>query len=305
MQKQKIYVYITCHGHSGSTLLELLLGSHSTALAVGEVKHFSDYYLKKSERCGCNSALSQCAFWKEVLKVMKIPDESIQGGFPTESIRGGFLENVFYNFVLATSKSLFKKFSKLSNNLFAKNAQRLVNHWQLISTASEVSNSQVIIDASMSASRMLELLFTCPDNFLFKVIYLTRDGRGNANSYRKNFGLTITEASRRWKKTNSNIQLALKNLRSSEIMQIAYEALCQQPENTLNHICQFIGIDYEGNMLKFRDKTQHGIGGNPMRFRTTETTIHLDEKWKKELNNNELVIFNKIAGNVNKKLGYS
>lgn len=57
-------VYVTCRGHSGSTLLDLLLSSHPAVVSVGEVK------LLKGERiepCNCGAATpAECPFWRRV-----------------------------------------------------------------------------------------------------------------------------------------------------------------------------------------------------------------------------------------------
>ena len=69
MNTKKNYLYIICNGHSGSTLLEMILGSHSQVFSIGEIKHFSDYY--KSEKiCCCGSIINECEFWSEICKKM-------------------------------------------------------------------------------------------------------------------------------------------------------------------------------------------------------------------------------------------
>ena len=59
-------VYITSHGHSGSTLLDSLIGSHSQVTSVGEAKWLSPSR-KFDGRCTCNaSSIWQCPFWRQV-----------------------------------------------------------------------------------------------------------------------------------------------------------------------------------------------------------------------------------------------
>lgn len=51
------YLYIACCGHRGSTLLELLLGSHLRAVVVGEIRHFPRsarlYLISPEGQSGC------------------------------------------------------------------------------------------------------------------------------------------------------------------------------------------------------------------------------------------------------------
>lgn len=61
------YVYITSCGHSGSTLLDLLLGAHSKSFSIGEIKQW-ERYIKNDLNCCCNEKVVQCSFWQEVRK---------------------------------------------------------------------------------------------------------------------------------------------------------------------------------------------------------------------------------------------
>ncbi len=295
----KSYIYITCNPHSGSTLLELLLGSHSNAISLGEIKHFSDYY-QVDKICGYGIALNQCQFWQAVLEKGNFSAQTIQKTHPTDSLQG----NILYKLFLAKAPFLFKLLGEIPGSIPYKNIQRLENHWKLIDAIFKVSDATVAIDASMSASRMLELLYTCPSNINFKVIYLTRNGKAYINTCKRKKSFTLRRIIKQWKNNHQNIQTALKKLKYNQFIQIAYESLCQDPELMIKTICDFIPMDYEPNMLNFREKIQHGIGGNPMRFRTNETQIKFDDKWKQNLSHEEITLFEKIAGNINKKFEY-
>lgn len=57
-------VYITSRGHSGSTLLDLLVSGHSAVTSVGEVKLLDS---DRQEACACGaSTVWVCPFWKRV-----------------------------------------------------------------------------------------------------------------------------------------------------------------------------------------------------------------------------------------------
>src|SRR5262245_20545792 len=73
-------VFIASLGHSGSTLLDLLIAGHSRAFSIGEVKSLRRYARLKKDKtkheykinlrgnkctCGAESIWS-CDFWKEV-----------------------------------------------------------------------------------------------------------------------------------------------------------------------------------------------------------------------------------------------
>ncbi len=68
---------------------------------------------------------------------------------------------------------------------------------------------------------------------------------------------------------------------------------------------RFLCVPFSAQMLELRKQESHNIGGNPMRFRTGEQTIRLDERWREQLSADDLAIFDRRAGTWNRRLGYS
>lgn len=64
MSKLKV-VYILSPGHSGSTLLGLLLGAHPAVATVGELKFAPPGY-RDGQTCSCGVRMEQCDFWQAV-----------------------------------------------------------------------------------------------------------------------------------------------------------------------------------------------------------------------------------------------
>ena len=59
-------VYITSRGHSGSTLLSLILGGHSRVVSGGELKMLINAKAE-SKLCSCHFVTpAQCPFWSQV-----------------------------------------------------------------------------------------------------------------------------------------------------------------------------------------------------------------------------------------------
>lgn len=81
-----------------------------------------------------------------------------------------------------------------------------------------------------------------------------------------------------------------------------YEELCRDPLATLKRLAGFLDLDPDQVTLDFRAKTQHVIG-NGMRMDTT-SEIRLDERWKEHLTEEDLRVFDEIAGPLNRKYGY-
>ena len=59
-------VYVISVSHSGSTLLDLLISSHSTTVSVGEAKRYSPSS-KSRPSCACKApSVWECPFWQRV-----------------------------------------------------------------------------------------------------------------------------------------------------------------------------------------------------------------------------------------------
>ncbi|MGK7897112.1 MAG: sulfotransferase [Xenococcus sp. (in: cyanobacteria)] len=138
--------------------------------------------------------------------------------------------------------------------------------------------------------------------FNLKVIHLVRDGRGACNSFRKNYG-SFNKGMFNWIKLNIGA-LALKPIfKDEDWLEVKYEDFAQYPSDQMSRICDFIGVDYEMQMLNFRDHFCIALGGNLVRFRQ-DKKIYLDERWKEELSKSERIKFNIVAGWLNKIYGY-
>lgn len=70
-------VYIVGVGHSGSTLLDLVLGSHSQIESMGEVRHIvhSRMTLDPGRNCPCGARIKDCAYWNGMMREMNGPME--------------------------------------------------------------------------------------------------------------------------------------------------------------------------------------------------------------------------------------
>lgn len=295
------YIYISCMGHSGSTLLELICGAHSKVLAVGELSNFSDYYHDPSKLIPPATQICEHPFWRKVVSKLGFsPDDNLQRIFPNQSRRLPWLKSLHRALLLASPRLALAPGAPYGSSNF----RRLNNHWKLAKAIVEVSGKNILVDASMSPSRLVELWATAPPGCTFKVVHLTRDGRSNMNSFMRNFSFTPSAAAHEWTDVNWRLLVLLRRYQAIPRIRIFYETLCRDPEGTVRSLCQFMGLEWEPLMLDFRRGEQIGIGGNPMRFRPQEKEIVLDEKWRTELTQEDLAVFERIGGRVNRQLGY-
>ena len=74
-EKAADYVYIVGHGHSGTTLLELLLGRHPKIVITGELEKMSLQFARDESApyqglCSCGNRPQKCPFWAQVANVI-------------------------------------------------------------------------------------------------------------------------------------------------------------------------------------------------------------------------------------------
>ena len=58
-----MYLYIVGRGHSGSTILDVLLGNAAVTASVGELVAIMG---KPAQVCSCGASAAECPFWSQV-----------------------------------------------------------------------------------------------------------------------------------------------------------------------------------------------------------------------------------------------
>ena len=176
----------------------------------------------------------------------------------------------------------------------------------LVNALREITGAKVVVDSSKIALH-LKYLLKSPD-LRIKIIRMVRDGRAVTTSM---LGHGLKRATRResmaaaalsWFRNNEAAERVLADLPASQWMHLQYEELCRQPEATLRHIGDFLGMDTRAIVLDFRAKQQHVLG-NEMRLKSS-SEIRLDERWRTALSQDDLAVFEEIAGAMNRKYGY-
>jgi hypothetical protein len=302
MERAKAYLFIACHGHSGSTLFEQLLATGKSVLAVGEIAHFSSYF--SNRRCGCGQALAQCPFWNEVVRHLALSGAKLEQALPTDGVRSKWPPaNWAYLAMLLTQSPLLKVAEKIPGSLACLNRASSQSHWRLIDAAASMAKAECVVDKSMSASRLLELRRTAPPYYRICAIHLVRDGRANVPSYKRNFKVPVAEAARNWRAANQNIERVLKTLPSAQKMRIRYEDLCASPDDTLRQIAATfdLGMTFDASKV---GESNHAIGGNYGRQKKGYESVRADTSWSNVLSREYVTIFGRVAGSLNSVYGY-
>jgi hypothetical protein len=288
----KKVVFILGTSHCGSTLLDLLLGSHSKVFSVGELASLVPQMKKSGTDNICGICEGHCSFWDD--RGNKSVLRRYFGKYPFSSFISPFIQN-------------------------QKNIYRHLLEW---------SGAEVLVDSSKDADwfmRQLHHLHSW-DQITPYVIYLIRDGRAVVNSYlRKYPELGIKHISHTWKRQFLQLNEFYRKADSQFKMQVSYEDLARNPIEEVHKICKFLDLPFEEDMLRYWEHDHHIINGNLgtrsliYKFRAQFQSNHwaerldevdnrhrnfysrmglairLDERWKEELSKEDLAVFNMVA----------
>jgi hypothetical protein len=307
------FIFICAAGHSGSTLLDLLLGAHSGGLSLGEITLLPKN-ISLDSVCSCGEHLSKCVFWSHLITefgnsigidLWKDPYR-LNLGFikagreidPEHQTRGRMmLRKLSYGAEYAR----FRWHAPMPAFLHRSIQQGTENKCNLFRFILEQTNRQFIIDSSKHYLEGLGLYRAAPNDT--KIISLLRDGRAVFNSGIRR-GIHPKQALDSWTRHSSRSAFVLKKqLPDAALLTVRYETLASSPESELRRISEFLRIDFYPNMLKFAASESHIANGNRMRFGQS-SDIKLDERWREELSVPMLRFFERRAGKLNRQLGY-
>ncbi len=319
--------YILAASHSGSTLLAMLLATHRQVCTVGEMAATClgdpDRY-----RCSCGAWIRRCTFWASVREAMAgrgVAFEIADAGTDFGTVGGRYVRQLcrplhrgpFAERCRDAALNLSSAWRRFGPVVQRRNAL-------LAEVLCELTGSQIVADSSKTALRLKYLLRNPALNV--KVILLVRDGRGvalatmrpdryadAADSARRQGGAggtradewrSTARAARQWRRSNEEALHVLATLPADRWIDLRYEELCADPEGQRRRLCRFLALDpAETHAIEeFRQAAGHVIG-NGMRL-DTDTTIAADLRWRSVLTVEHLAAFDRVAGQLNRRLGY-
>lgn len=320
-------IYILAASHSGSTLLSMLLNSHSRVVTTGELK-FSSQAIGDIDnyRCSCGQFINKCAFWQKIKAGMNKRGHEFDisnAGMDFNSVDSQYVRKLLKPLHRGMLLELCRDCALSISPLWRKQLQEIQErNAALIETILDTTGAEVVVDSSKTDIRLKYLLRN--KQLDVKVIRLIRDGRAVALTYinpaefadaiipdlraggtggkRENERLSMTQAAHQWKRSNEAAENLLRRLDKSQWIEIRYERLCDDLENTLDSLFNFIGLEPDMRNRDFRSVENHVIG-NGMRLDTI-SKVELDERWKSILSGEQLQVFEQVAGAMNYSFGY-
>tara|TARA_Y100001933_G_scaffold142140_1_gene141070 strand:- start:144 stop:1025 length:882 start_codon:yes stop_codon:yes gene_type:complete len=248
-QSTKVRVlYITSRGHSGSTLLSLLVSGHSQVVSAGELKMLSNPDPQR-RLCSCHRQVpSECPFWGAVEQRVK---DRVGCSLDQLLLMDGGDDDMF----LRHNEALF------------------------LSIAEE-SGSALIVDSSKSLPRLSRLLTVEAQgaDFVLHPVHLHRGPFGTANSARKR-GETLRQAVYNYTRL---FFLTRERLRGVRALRVYYERLAVAPRAEMARVMGWLNLPLEEGQFQWRDGVRRDIHGNDMRFGSSDQ-IRLDQSWRQQL----------------------
>lgn len=258
-------------GHSGSTLLDTVLGNSRHIESVGEL--VSALQRIDSEVCSCGKKMTDCEYWVAIVESFK--KENLENSFRDfckKSIQQANIKNFIPTLFLSNQ---YKKNIESSFVFFKKISQR--------------SKKQYVLDSSKEHTRAL--LFSRSENT--NIIHIVRrPDRILASTYfRAINGETVKILRRKFKPSNPfffflyifTMSLSwtvgnlfaeiVKTVSKNKVLTIRYEDFVQNPVSQLNKIQNHFSIDLQELIDKIKKKEKliigHNVGGNRFRFQKT------------------------------------
>jgi len=243
MSKPVPVIYIAGSSHSGSTLLDLLLGSHSAVESVGEAKKIPELLSRvaagDSPLCTCQDALLRCPLWGDIL-ARGLGDLKHDAAANADLFRL-VLEKQGKSVILDSSKTLGRALLLARSELFAPVFVHLVR------------DSRAVVFSS-KRKRMRQ----------------------------KSRGHGTFEIARGWQKLNARIPRRIGRKTAWPLLRVRYEDLTENPKSVLGTILAAAGLEWEEPMLRFREHIHHNVEGNRMRM-GSDSAIKRDEEYLRSL----------------------
>jgi hypothetical protein len=304
---RKKVVFVLGSGHCGSTLLDLILGSHSMAFSLGEIRRIATAVdgAHEGPLKICGVCADTCDFWNGQV-----------------------------------SEAWLKRFYSGKNpmrSVVRRATNYLLNHYDYLMRC---SGKSIMIDSSKSTAwfdLQLKPAFKWRD-IDPHLLYLRRDGRAVVSAYYRKYPKHgLERIAQDWARQTRQMETYYSRYPAHQKIEVNYEELATQPEPVVESICDHLGIEYEPNMLRYWAHDHHHVFGNggtrnliyryreqfePLSEQTkarvssakqhykheyydeVDIAIRLDERWRRELDEQALATFERVAGEANRTYAY-
>lgn len=239
--KQEV-TYILGLGHSGSTILDILLSHHSDVLGLGETvgvlhnKNTSEEQTK--ELCSCSEPMTRCPFWSAYYAKVQPNDDDTKK----------------YHALLETSTT------------FARG--------HVVDSSKKIEYLPLLKKLHDEGVITLRVLFLLKDARAWSVSMQKRDTRINTRPKSSLYYQYI------WYKKNKEMLHVLES-EGIEYMEVKYKELCMHTEEMVQKMCTFMHLDPQKFSLDNTPES-HVAFGNRAKKQEGRLEVVYDDAWKSQ-----------------------
>jgi hypothetical protein len=291
-------------GRSGSTILDVILGSDPSIESVGELVNVARSGWINDEFCACGKRVQSCEYWTEVRADM----ERNAGPFdPRDYLRlQGEFERArgMWRWWTGPPSEEHLRYGRLSLALY--------------SAIGRVSGRPIIVDSSKNPVRAVALSRVLgPD---VRLLHLVRDPRGVAWSLRKPLARDDAAGVQRdipsrpawrtsllWTWVNGLSEIAARRFAPERRATIRYEDLLADTPRVLEVVGRLLGVDL-GELAKRVAAGEpltsgHAVAGNRLRMQEA-IRLRADVEWRERLDARDRATVRAIAAPLMWRYGY-
>lgn len=283
-------IYIMGRPHSGSTILDIVLGNSAAIESVGELVSGLGREVT-GDVCACGKTIVDCPYWKSVRQAFAAGAPLSWESARDRSVQHAHVRNLPRTLVAGRGNDAMRTLGEASS--------------QFARAVTTVSGKPHMLDSSKEPTRGMMLLRFCPEA---RVIHLVRDPRRAVAShywrfyeyggyfkflrrkYHARYMLVpfMLLAAASWTVGNLICELG-RWFAPERTVRVRYEDLCARPAEELRRIGQSFGIPLDDLIDKLERGEPmpigHNIGGNEIRndgrvaFRPEKGNVHDLPRW--------------------------
>ena len=288
MSGKPIALCIVSDTRSGSHLLQGLLARHPRVTTVGEIRRLENYISNSKRSCSGGTPVAECPHWNWVVQKAGLSLSSLITQRPASRLHQRAEE-------AAGLLSVAVGTTRLGRMLMPHGRAAADHIASLIMAAAERDDADAVVDNSKDPGHLVSMFHQ--SKIPVRAILLIRDGRAAVHSKIKR-GLSAEVAAVHWAKVARTILWLERILGPSRSDSIRYEDICARPTLAFNRIIGNAGLDPSAPP---QHQARHFIT-NKRHF--SVQTITEDTSWRTEMKKDNLATFERVAGNLNRSLGY-
>ena len=290
-------IYVVGYGHSGSTVLTVLLGQHAQAFGTGELNRLVRAW-KEDRFCSCGEKVAECPIWSRVVEQWRdVSDVDPLEVYPALQAK---FERMSAAWPWSSAGSELELYGVLTRDL--------------MNAIADVTGQRVIIDSSKLTGRSLAL--SKVPGIELNMVHLVRDARGVAWSMCRplkpedsaEYGARPTaRTSLAWTVNNLASEAFSRRVTSDHAVRVRYEDVVNDVGGVLQRIGKVAGLDYS-DVIRQIDEGEafepgHVVAGNRLRMKGP-IRLKMDTEWQSKMPNRQRRITSLICGPLLRRYGY-